>query len=164
MHFPSFLPGWLAQAGLTEPFTTTDPPTPNPIIPSNQTNTHRDFVLEAASATPGAEPGEETARMDALASAYVTSAMRVTDPLPVDNRHRALASVTGRAASPWALFRLNLWRCGLQLGRDRATLGLWAAVSALIGALLGILYWQQVRAYLRGWVGGGVARERPISI
>jgi hypothetical protein len=83
--------------------------------------------------------------MDALAAAYDASSMKVTDPLPVDNRHKALGAVTGLAASPWVLFSLNLWRCGLQLGRDKATLGLWAAVSALIGVLLGILYWQQVR-------------------
>lgn len=82
--------------------------------------------------------------MDLLAAAYDASPMRIPDPLPVENRHKTLGSVRGLAASPWVLFKLNLWRCALQMGRDKATLALWAAVSSLIGALLGVLYWQQV--------------------
>lgn len=116
---------------------------------------YRDFVLEAASPIPGSDPGEETPRMDRLAAAYHASVYVETyAPLPVDNSHQSLGgSVSGLGASPWALFKLNLWRCVLQMSRDKATLGLWAAVSALIGAMLGVLYWQQVK---KGVGGGGV--------
>ena len=131
---------------------------PNPLYPNAKTHKkHRDFVLEAASPTPGTDPGDEAPRMDLLAAAFDASPMKVSNPLPVDNAHHALGSVRGLGASPWVLFKLNLWRCALQMARDKATLGLWAAVSALIGALLGILYWQQVGfcfAVGVGWVDG----------
>lgn len=129
-------------------------PTPTPTLPKPNKTNHRDFVLEAVSPTPGSDLGEETPRMDRLAAAYHGSGMQTLSPLPVDNAHQSLlgGSVSGVGASPWALFQLNLWRCALQLGRDKATLGLWAAVSALIGAMLGVLYWQQVQgAWVDGW-------------
>lgn len=104
-----------------------------------------DFVLEAASApSHEGEVEAETSHLDVLAAAYDASSMNVITPLAVDNAHQTLGGVQGMAVSPWVLFKLNLWRCSLQVARDKATLGLWAAVSTLIGALLGILYWQQV--------------------
>lgn len=137
-----------------------------PFPPSYRPLSKRDFVLEAASAAPGADPGDETPRMDALAFAYDASPMKTPTPLAADNRHKSLGGVTGRAASPWVLFKLNLWRCSLQLARDKATLGLWAAVSSLIGVLLGVLYWQQVRALsscasLRNWKNHDVDGRPP---
>ena len=51
------------------------------------------------------------------------------------------------------LFKLNAWRAMLQLRRDKVTVGLWGLVSALIGTLFGILYWQQAGDNWRNLMG-----------
>lgn len=95
--------------GLHSPLTSPFPYTP----PSPKS----DFVLEAASApSPEEGEGEETSHLDALAAAYDASPMHVRTPLAVDNAHQSLGGVQGLAASPWVLFKLNLWRCSLQVG------------------------------------------------
>lgn len=45
-----------------------------------------DFYLALVSAAPGADPAEETARMDTLSEAFQASDMRLREPLPADNR------------------------------------------------------------------------------
>lgn len=112
-----------------------------------------DFVLELVSAEPGVPLQEELRRMDALSLAYAQSFMKIQNPLPADDKHKALHDVRGQGASDWVFFKLNLWRGGLQLARDRITLILWAVVSALIGALFGVLYWQLAASNWRNLMG-----------
>lgn len=52
----------------------------------------------------------------------------------------------GLQASTWTLFASDCWRATLRLRRDMTFVALWGIISALVGALLGVIYWQQVRA------------------
>jgi len=112
-----------------------------------------DFVLELVSPEPGVPLEEELRRMDVLSHAYAHSNMHVTNPLPPDERHKALHDVRGQGANDWVLFKLNVWRAWLQFKRDRVTLVLWAVVSVLLGSLFGILYWQLAASNWRNLMG-----------
>jgi hypothetical protein len=61
------------------------------------------------------------------------------------HRHKQHTKVQGLLASSLTLFSNNCWRASLRLRRDKAFMRLWGLISSLVGALLGILYWQQVR-------------------
>lgn len=52
--------------------------------------------------------------------------------------------VRGLQASAWTIFLSDCWRAFLRLRRDTTFVVLWGIISALVGALLGIIYWQQV--------------------
>lgn len=68
------------------------------------------------------------------------------------NRHRHFQMVFGTASS-YTLFRINIWRAFIQLRRDWITFILWGIVSAIVGVLFGVLYWQQAAENWRNLVG-----------
>ncbi|TFJ86806.1 hypothetical protein NSK_001894 [Nannochloropsis salina CCMP1776] len=111
-----------------------------------------DFYLKLISATPGADSAEEKARMNKLVAAYNASDMVRKTPLAPDETHKQFQMVFGHASS-WTLFKINLWRAFIQLQRDWVTFVLWGLVSALVGGLFGILYWQQARSNWRNLLG-----------
>ncbi len=99
--------------------------------------------LAAASA---AEREQERDTNDALVAAFRASPYwsRAAPEYRGVDAHKRLRGVQGQHASALALFRLNLWRGGLQTARNPLAFWLYGAVMAIIGLCFGVLYFQQV--------------------
>ena len=90
---------------------------------------------------------EERDSNDALVTAFKASPYwcRTAPSYRGVDAHRRLRGVQGQHASAPALFRLNLWRSGLQTARNAMVFYLYGAVMAIVGLCFGVLYFQQVR-------------------
>ena len=90
--------------------------------------------------------------MEKLVKTFKGSDMIRKDPLPEDDEHKRF-QVVFTQASNWTLFKINLWRAFIQLQRDWMTFILWGVVSAIVGGLFGILFWQQASTNWRNLLG-----------
>lgn len=92
---------------------------------------------------------EERGSNDALVAAFKASPYwcRTAPSYRGVDAHRRLRGVQGQHASAPALFRLNLWRSGLQTARNATGFYLYGAVMAIVGLCFGVLYFQQVGAF-----------------
>lgn len=62
--------------------------------------------------------------------------------------HVGLSLVKGRRAGQWTLLQLNLWRTTIRIRRQRFPLFAMTGCFVLLGLLFGLLFYQQVHAWL----------------